>query len=88
MTSPGRVRSPRPLPDEWVAAVYLVAGVVLLERLPVTYPRRAIFLADLQLASLIVLVALIVISSAWLVRRRTGRPSPVGLADRPSRTAV
>jgi len=32
-------------PHEIIAALYFIAGVIVLERLPVTYPRAAIFLA-------------------------------------------
>jgi hypothetical protein len=38
-------RVSRVLPHEIVAAVFLIVGLVLLERMPVTYPRTALFLA-------------------------------------------
>lgn len=40
-----RLRSPRLFPHEIVAAVFVALGVLVLERLPVTYPREALVLA-------------------------------------------
>ena len=54
------------LPHEWLGVFYVVTGVVLLENLPVTYPRSALFLAYLVPVGLIGAVA----AAALLFRRK------------------
>ena len=60
---------PRPLPHEIISALFCVVGVVLLERMPVTYPRSALFLAYAQPIAVICVLALIVTA----IRRRRDR---------------
>jgi membrane-associated phospholipid phosphatase len=60
---------PRLLPHEIVSAMFCIAGVVLLERMPVTYPRSALFLAYARPISAICVIALIVTA----IRRRRDR---------------
>lgn len=59
----------RPLPHEIISALFCIAGIVLLERMPVTYPRSALFLAYARPVSVICVIALIVTG----IRRRHDR---------------
>jgi hypothetical protein len=40
-----RLRSPRLFPHEWIVLVYIGAALWILEHMPVTYPRTALFIA-------------------------------------------
>ena len=68
-----RALRPRPFPHEIIALIYVIAGVVLLERLPVTYPRRALWQAYLTFFGPIVLLAYFL---SRLVRRRRSDSTP------------
>jgi hypothetical protein len=59
----------RVLPHEIVAAVFLIAGLILLERMPVTYPRTALFLAYAVPALIIFAVAAAVSLFRFRARR-------------------
>lgn len=77
-----RVRRWRPLPHEIVAAAFVVAGIAVLESLPVTYDRPALVLAYAGwIARLLVFVAVIATLVRWVPwLRRRFRPRH-GLAD-------
>ncbi len=62
-----RALQPKLFPHEIIALVYVITGIVLLERLPVTYPRQALWQAYLTFFGPIVLLAYLV---SRLVRRR------------------
>lgn len=72
-----RLRSFRPLPHEWIVLGYLGASLWLLERMPVTYPRAALFLAY---ARPVLLIALVAFATA-LLRRRFARGASEPLGD-------
>ena len=76
-----RLRSLRPFPHEVVALAYLAAGGLVLERLPVTYPRQAILLAATLPAKWIAAAGLAAVSARyaaawWQNRRRSGEGRP------------
>ncbi|MGE5346359.1 MAG: phosphatase PAP2 family protein [Acidithiobacillales bacterium] len=72
-----RLSSIRPLPHEAVSAVYMVVGILALERLPVTYPRSAILLAFADKVAFVGGLALVAIAARRLLfRRAEGRPDP------------
>ncbi|MEO8217638.1 MAG: phosphatase PAP2 family protein [Acidobacteriota bacterium] len=58
-------------PHEIAAALYVLAGFVMLERLPVTYPRSAIVLGSLLPSSAVFVIGAAVI----LLRRRLRKPA-------------
>lgn len=64
-----RARDPRPFLHEIIGAVYVVAGIVVLENLPVTYPRSALLLAY---ASFVVPLVTLSFLVSWIVHR--GKP--------------
>ena len=66
-------RAWRLYPHEIISAVYVLAGFVLLEQLPVTYPRSAIVLGSLLPATIIFCIGAAVIV---LRRRYRGRSVP------------
>lgn len=75
-----RLRSWRPFPHEVAAAVFVVVGFVLLERLPVTYPREALLLAaSLPMAWFAGFTAVLLVGRE-AARRLRGRPRPVAFA--------
>lgn len=74
-----RVLSPRPFPHEVAAALFVVAGIVALERLPVTYPREALLLASSLPMSWFAGLTLAAVLGREAVRRRAGRPAAVPL---------
>lgn len=59
------------LPHEWVALAFILGGIYLLETLPVTYPRSALFLAYAVPVGLMVAVALL--TSVVVSRGRQGK---------------
>ena len=61
------------LPHEIVAVVYVAAGIVVLERLPVSYPRQALWQAYLTFFGPLFAVAY---ALSWLVHRRRGTWRP------------
>lgn len=69
-------RRRRLYPAELLAITFVLSGVVLLERLPVTYPRSALFLAYASPVVLIAGIAMIV--TFW---RRRRHPQEEGWAD-------
>lgn len=72
-----RIRSPRPFPHEWIVLAYVALSVVLLERMPVTYPRAALFLAYARPVFLIAGLAFAVM----LIRRRLAPEAGDSLRD-------
>lgn len=72
-----RLCSPRPFPHEVVAFLYVVAGVVLLERLPVTYSRAGLVLAAWLPGSWTAVFGLVLFGLRELWRRRRGQPPPL-----------
>lgn len=68
------VRSPRLFPHEIVALAYVAAGVVILERLPVTYPRQALALAGFLPVTGFVACAVAILVAREILRRLRGRP--------------
>jgi hypothetical protein len=60
-----RLRSPRPFPHEWFLLAYVGIAVWLLERMPVTYPRAALFLAYAQPVFVISLLAVLFAILRW-----------------------
>lgn len=67
-----RLLSPRPFPHEIAAAVYVVAGIAVLERLPVTYPRLGLLLAGWRPMAWAAVPALVAILVRRAVRRKRG----------------
>ncbi len=63
----GRIRSFRPLPHEVIAIAAILAGIAVLESLPVTYPRSALVLAYLSFALPITGLAFVI---AFVANRR------------------
>lgn len=72
-----RLLSPRPLPHEAAAALYVAGGVALLETLPVSYPRAAILLAGWLPAAWFAGATLVLLLARAALRRRAGRPAPL-----------
>ncbi len=69
-----RLRSWRPFPHEIVAILFVVSGVFLLERLPVTYPREGLVVAASLPAAGFGVCAAVLLGVRELLRRRKGRP--------------
>lgn len=72
-----RLLSPRPFPHEVVALLYVGAGVVVLERLPVTYSRAGIVLAAWLPGVWTAACILLLVGLRELWRRRCGLPPPL-----------
>jgi len=70
----GRLRSWKLFPHEIVAVVFVAFGIVILERLPVTYPREGLVLAAYlpALGFAVSTTLLLALREAW--RRWRGRP--------------
>ncbi len=75
-----RLRSWRPFPHEVAAAIYIAAGIVLLERLPVTYPREALLLASSLPMAWFAGFTGILLAGREVARRLLGRSRPVSFA--------
>ncbi len=58
-----RVRSLRPFPHEVAALLYVAAGCLVLELLPVTYPRKALLLASRLPATVIAAAGLVAVAA-------------------------
>ncbi|HEU5163470.1 MAG TPA: phosphatase PAP2 family protein [Thermoanaerobaculia bacterium] len=71
-----RLRSPRPFPHEWMILAYLIAALVLLETMPVTYPRIALIAAYAGPVGVITAIAALV----TLLRHRRGGERDVPLS--------
>ena len=69
-----RVRSWHPFPHEVVAGLFVVVGVALLERLPVTYPRTALLKVWALPIAAVSLLAFAIALAAGFLRRRKGAP--------------
>lgn len=69
-----RLRSWRPFPHEVAALLYVVVGVFLLERLPVTYPREGLVIAASMPAAGFGVCTAVLLGVRELLRRRKGRP--------------
>jgi len=67
-----RVRSLRPFPHEVVALAFVAAGIVVLERLPVTYPRTALLRVWAVPIAVVCGLALAIALGARFLRRRRG----------------
>lgn len=73
-----RLKSPRPLPHELLALLYVALGIVVLERLPVTYPRSAAVLVSSAPLAIVGGSAVAVVTvRRFLHRRRAGRSDPI-----------
>lgn len=72
-----RLLSPRPFPHEVVALLYVAAGVVVLERLPVTYSRAGLLLAAWLPGVWTGAFILLLVGLRELSRRRRGLPAPI-----------
>jgi hypothetical protein len=75
-----RLRSWRPFPHEVAAAVYIAAGIFILERLPVTYPREALLLAASFPIAWIAGFTAVLLAGREVARRLRGRSRPVAFA--------
>ena len=71
-----RARSLRPFPHEVMALAFVAAGVVVLERLPVTYPRAALLQVWAGPIALVFCLGLLVGVSAAILRKRHGHSGP------------
>lgn len=69
-----RVGSLRPFPHEIVALTFVAAGIVVLERLPVTYPRTALLRVWALPIAVVCGLALAIGLAAAFLRRRHGGP--------------
>lgn len=70
-----RLRSPKPFVHEVVALLYVAAGFVVLERLPVTYPRAGLALAAWLPTAWIGVFTTIFVGAREVSRRMRGWPS-------------
>lgn len=70
----GRLRSWKPFPHEIVAVVFVAFGIVVLERLPVTYPREGLVLAAYLPALGFTVSTALLLAVREVSRRRRGRP--------------
>ena len=71
-----RLRSPRLFPHEWIIIAYLIAAVVLLETMPVTYPRAALLVAYARPIMVITAISFLV----TILRHRRARSTDVPFA--------
>jgi len=71
-----RLRSLRPFPHEVVALTFVAAGIAVLERLPVTYPRDALLRVWGAPIAAVCSLALVIAVSAAILRRRHGLAGP------------
>ena len=77
-----RLRSLRPFPHELTALLYFVAAGVILELLPVTYPREALLLAAMMPATGFAASGLVVVAIREGAARWRGRSLPAAARSR------
>lgn len=70
----GRLRTLRPFPHEVVALLYVAGGILVLERLPVTYPRQGVLVAAWLPSIWFAAWGVVLLAARELRSRRTRRP--------------